>query len=487
LVSVAQFVDVLDVNAVVVALPAVGRSFDLPAGELQWVVTAYVLAFAGCLLLAGRLADLFGHRRLFMIGLLIFTLASLACGFAQAAPMLIAARAAQGLGAAVTAPPALAIITTSFDAGRQRNAALGVWTGVAAGGGAAGLVAGGLVTDALGWQWIFFVNVPVGVAALALSPLLLPTSRSDRAPRGLDIAGAATVTAGLVLVVFGFSHAERAGVGSTVVLAALGGALLLLGVFLLVERRTRSPLLPLELFRNRGLVGSLAVAAALTATTSSAAVLTTLYLQDVRGYAPSAAGLAALPLSLAVIAGSAGGPRLVRRLGARGTMSAGLMAVAMATLVATRITVGGGLGYVLAAGALAGLGLGAASVAATSTGASSVGAGQRGLASGLLTTAAQIGTALGIAALVWLAGARTNSLRPSHPPAEALVSGYRGAFVAAAALAAVAALAARLVISRRVEARAEIEDTAVEGRSDRRWPQNARVRRGTPGRCRTHV
>jgi EmrB/QacA subfamily drug resistance transporter len=448
LVCVAQFVDVLDVNAVVVALPAIGRSFHLPAGELQWVVTAYVLAFAGCLLPAGRLADLFGHRRLFMTGLLIFTIASLACGFAQATPMLIAARAAQGLGAAVTAPAALAIITTSFDAGQRRNAALGVWTAVAAGGGAAGLVVGGLVTEALGWEWIFFVNVPVGVAALALSPLVLPAGRSDQASRGLDLTGAATVTGGLVLLVFAFSHAQRAGVGSPVVLATLGGALLLLVVFVLVERWTRSPLLPLELFRNRGLVGSLAVAAALTATTSSAAVLTTLYLQNVLGYAPSTAGLAALPLSLAVIAGSAGGPRLIRRLGARATMSVGLSGVAAAAgLLATRITVGGGIGYVLAAGALAGSGLGAASVAATSTGASSVRADQRGLVSGLLTTAAQIGTALGIAALVWLAGARTDSLRPRHPPAEALVSGYRGAFVAAAVLAAAAALAARMVIS----------------------------------------
>ena len=447
LLCVAQFVDVLDVNAVIVALPAIGGALDLESAELQWVVTAYVLVFAGCLVLAGRLADRFGARRLFMVGLLVFTLASLACGLAPGALGLIAARAVQGLGAALTAPAALAIITTSFREGRERNAALGVWTAVAAGGGATGLMAGGLITDALGWEWVFFINLPVGFAAFALSPLLLPESRAAEVPRRLDVKGALTVTAGLALIVSAFSHAEHAGFGAPLVLVSLGGAIVSLASFVLVERQARAPLVPLEIFRSRELVGSILVAAALTATTSVGGVLATLYLQDVLGYAPSLAALAALPLSLSVIVGSAGGPRLMRRFGASGTMGVGLAAVCAAMLIATRITPDGGVGYLLLAGAFAGLGLGAASVAATSTGTASVPEGRRGLASGVLTSAAQIGTALGLALFIWLAGVRTEALSDGPPTAEAVVSGYRGAFFGAAVLAALAALGARRLIT----------------------------------------
>jgi EmrB/QacA subfamily drug resistance transporter len=448
LLCVAQFVDVLDVNAVVVALPAIGRTFALPVAELQWVVTAYVLVFAGFLLLAGRLADLLGRRRLFMAGLLIFTLASLGCGLASGPLTLFGARAVQGLGAALTAPAALAIITTSFAEGAQRHAALAVWTGVAAGGGAAGLVVGGLVTDALGWQWVFFVNVPVGLTALALSPVLVPESRPEHASRQLDVAGALSVTAGLALLVFAFSHAERAGFGAAIVWMALAAALAFLALFVLVELHVRAPLVPLRIFRARELVGATTVAAVLTASTSSAGVLSTLYLQDVRGYAASVAGLAALPLSLAVIAGSAAAPRSMRRRGARATVSAGLAGVALAALVASRIEAGAGLGYVLAAAALAGLGLGAASVAATAVGSSSVPEDDRGLASGLLTTAAQIGTALGLAVFLSLASTRAASLADGPPGAEALVSGYRTAYIAAGLLAAAGLLVAWRLLPR---------------------------------------
>jgi EmrB/QacA subfamily drug resistance transporter len=450
LLCTAQFVDVLDVNAVLVALPAIGRGLGLSPGELQWVVTAYVLVFAGFLLLAGRLADLFGRRRLFMAGLLIFTLASLACGLARDPVALVAARAVQGLGAAVTAPAALAIITTSFREGAERSAALGVWTAVAAGGGAAGLVLGGLITDALGWEWVFFVNVPVGLAALALSPLLIPESRAADASRRVDVPGALAVTAALALVVFAFSHAEQAGFGSAVVPASLAGGAALLVAFVLVERRAPSPLVPLGVVRRRDLAGPMLVAAALTATTSATGVLATLYLQDVLGHSAGVAGLAALPLSVAVIAGSAAGPALMRRAGSGGTMSLGLAAVGAGAVVAAGISASGGLGYILASGAVAGLGLGAASVAATARGTSSVDGDRRGLASGLLTAAAQVGTALGVALFVWLAGARTDALAPPKPMPEALVEGYRAAFLGAAALAAVAAVAARLRLAGRV-------------------------------------
>ncbi|HEV3375676.1 MAG TPA: MFS transporter [Thermoleophilaceae bacterium] len=439
---VAQFVDVLDVNAVLVALPAIGRSLELTPGELQWVVTAYVLVFAGFLLLAGRLADLYGRRRLFMIGLLIFTLASLACGLARDPLTLIAARAVQGLGAAITAPAALAIITTNFNEGAERSAALAVWTAVAAGGGAAGLVLGGVITDALGWEWIFFVNVPVGLTALVLGPFALPESRGDPAPRGLDLAGAVTVTGALALIVFAFSHAERAGPGSAVVLGSLAAGLLLALAFLLVERRTGSPLVPLELLRSGELAGPMLVAGVLTATTSAAGVLATLYLQNVLGYSPGVAGLAALPLSVAVIAGSSAGPALMRRAGATSTMALGLAWICCGALIASRISPTEGLGYVLAAGALSGVGLGAASVAATARGTGSVSEEKRGLASGLLTSSAQVGTALGIAAFVWLASARTDALSPGRPTPETIVQGYEAGLLSIAALAAATALAA---------------------------------------------
>jgi MFS family permease len=288
---------------------------------------------------------------------------------------------------------------------------------------------------------VFFVNVPVGLAALALSPRLVPGSGAGESARRLDLPGAFAVTAALALVVLAFSQAERRGFGSAFVLVSLGIGMVLLAAFVFVEHRARAPLVPLAIFRSRELVGSVAVAAALTGTTSAGTVLGTLYLQDILGYRPSAAGMAALPFSLSVVAGAAAGPRLMRRSGAGGAMSLGLAGVCAATLIATRITADGGVGYVLAAGVLAGLGLGAASVAATSTGTSSVPEGDRGMVSGLLTTAAQIGTALGLAILIWLASVRTDALSEGRPTPETIVSGYRGAFLAAAVLAALTALA----------------------------------------------
>jgi EmrB/QacA subfamily drug resistance transporter len=439
----AQFVDVLDVNVVLVALPAIGRDLGLAAGELQWVVTAYALTFAGFLLLAGRLADLLGASRLFMAGLALFALASLACGLAREPLVLILGRAAQGLGAAITAPAALAIITTSFREGPERDRAVGAWTAVAAAGGAAGVVAGGAITASLGWQWVFFVNVPVGLAALAPAPFLLPAARPGGRRADLDLLGAATVTAGLALLVFAFSHAQRQGLGSAGVLAPLVLSASLLAAFVLVERRAAAPLVPLRMFGSQDLVAATLTATALTAATSAGGVVATLYLQGVLGYSPAAAGLAALPVSLSVIAGSIAGPRAIRQASPRATMVLGLLGVCAGALVATRISATAGLGYVLAGGVLEGFGLGLASVAATASGTATVADGERGLASGVLTTAAQVGTAVGVSALVWLATARAEALVPGDPSPAALVSGYRWAFVAAAAIAALAALAIR--------------------------------------------
>ncbi|CAN5910839.1 DHA2 family efflux MFS transporter permease subunit [soil metagenome] len=443
LLCMAQFVDVLDVNAVIVALHSIGEDLGFSQAGLQWVVSAYVLFFAGFLLLSGRVADLWGRRRTFVAGLALFTAASLLCGLSVSPGMLVVSRAFQGLGAAITAPAALSIITTIFAEGRQRDRAVAAWTAVAAGGGAAGLVLGGLITDALGWEWIFFVNVPVGVAGIALSYVLLPESRDPSASRRLDLLGAGTVTTGLVLLVLGLTRIEETGFGSPATLATLGFAAALFGAFVFAERSVADPLVPLELFRLRGLVGAALVAATLTAATAPVSVLVTLYLQNTLGYSASFAGLAGLPFSICVIAGSVLGGRVAGRIGGRATMSLGLMVVAVAALITMGITAQSGVAYVLAGAALSGLGLGCASVASTARGTSAVEEGKRGLASGFMNTSAQMGTALGLAVLTTLAAAHAGTLSGgSELGAEALVAGYRLAFLAAAGVASLGVVAA---------------------------------------------
>jgi EmrB/QacA subfamily drug resistance transporter len=443
LLCVAQFVDVLDVNAVIVALHSIGQDLGFSQAGLQWVVSAYVLFFAGFLLLSGRVADLWGRRRIFVAGLAVFTAASLYCGLSVSPQMLVVSRAFQGLGAATTAPAALSIITTIFAEGRERDRAVAAWTAVAAGGGAAGLLLGGFITDVLGWEWIFFVNVPVGAAGIALSHVLLPESRDPAASRRLDLLGAGTVTSGLVLLVLGLTRIEEAGFGSPGTLATLGMAAALFGAFVFVERRADDPLVPIRLFRLRGLVGAALVAFALTAATAPIGVLVTLYLQNTLGYSASFAGLAGLPFSLCVIAGSMLGGRISERIGGRVTMSSGLAVVAASALVTAGITAEGGVAYVLAGAALSGLGLGTASVASTARGTSAVEEGKRGLASGFMSTSAQVGTALGLAALLTLAATRTAALSDGAESAsEALVAGYRLAFFLAAGVASVGVVAA---------------------------------------------
>jgi EmrB/QacA subfamily drug resistance transporter len=416
-----------------------------------------VLFFGGFLLLAGRLADLFGRRRMFVLGLALFAASSLLCGLAWSPLTLVFFRAAQGLGAAIVAPAALAIISTTFPEGRERNLAMGVWTAVAAGGGAAGLVLGGLLTDALGWEWIFFVNVPVGAAGVALSFVLLEADRGERASRRLDLPGAVTVTAGLVLLVYGLTRAEGAGLGSPLTLGTLALALTLLAAFLFVERSVSDPLVPLRVFRTRDLSGSALVAFTNTATTSPVGVLVVLYLQEVLAYSPTLAGLLGLPLSLSVVAGSFLGSRLMGSLGARRTMTLGLLGICAATLITTGISSEGGLAYVVSGAALSGLALGCSAVASTTRGTSAVEEEVRGLASGLLNSSAQVGTALGLAVLFVIAVARTDAVAVGgEPGAEALVAGYRWAFFVGAGIAALGAAAALRLVSQ--EGRAEVRD-----------------------------
>jgi EmrB/QacA subfamily drug resistance transporter len=427
LLCTAQFVDVLDVNAVVVALPVIGRDLGLSGGDLQWVVTAYVLVFAGCLLVAGRLADAFGRRRVFAAGIGLFTAASLACALAPTAATLAVARAVQGLGAALTAPAALALIVDEFPAGRLRERAVATWTGVAAVGGAAGLVLGGVVAGALGWRWVFLVNVPVGLATLALTPRLLRESRPEQSPRALDLPGALAATGGLALLVLAFAQAERSGVLAPAPLAAVAGAALLLGALAMRERTAPQPLVPPLLLRSRPLTAALVAAALLTATTSGGGVLATLHLQDVLGLRPAGAGLVLLPLSVSVVAGSIAATRV--RAPASAVIAGGIALVAAgAAAAALSLTATSGGAGVVVWGVLSGLGLGAASVAATTLGASAVGEPDRGTVAGLLNTAAQVGTAVGVAALVLLAGTAN------------AVAGHRIGFAAAAAVAGLGAV-----------------------------------------------
>src|SRR4051812_38549675 len=326
----AQFVVVLDATIVAVALPAIRRSLDMATADLQWVVSAYTLAFAGVLVLAGRLADLHGRRRVFMAGLALFSAASLACGLSGSAARPIARRAGPGPGAAARAPSALAAITAAIPDGAARRRALGVWTAAAAGGGATGWLLGGVITEAVGWPWVFLVNVPIGAAAVALAPLVVPESRSEDGGRRLDLAGAVTLTTALALLVFGLTRAQLAGPGSPAAIGGTAGAVVLLALFARIERRAADPLLPAALLRADGLVGANLAAAALTASTTPPLLLCVLELG--RTHSPLATGALFTPFNLAVIAGSLLGPRVARAVGTRAAMVAGLAGIGAGVL-----------------------------------------------------------------------------------------------------------------------------------------------------------
>jgi MFS family permease len=422
LLCTAQFVVVLDATIVAVALPAIQRSLRVATADLQWVVSAYTLAFAGFLVLAGRLADLHGRRRVFMAGLALFSAASLGCGLSRSPGALIAGRGLQGLGAAAVAPAALAAITAAIPDGPARRRALGVWTAAAAGGGATGWLLGGVITQSVGWPWVFLVNVPIGAGAVALAPVLVPETRSGGHGRRLDVAGAVTVTAALALLVFGLTRAQIAGPGSAEAIGGVVAGLALLAVFALVERRAPDPLLPAALLRADGLVGANLAAAALTASTTPPLLLCVLELG--RAHSPLVTGALFAPFNLAVISGSLLGPRVARSVGVRAAMVAGLTGVGAGVL--WLLAIAGAPAAPLAllpAFVVMGIGLGCASVASTAAGTAAAGAAREGVASALLNTAAQVGTAMGVAVLLSVAAA----------------AGSRAAFAGAAAVALLAA------------------------------------------------
>src|ERR1700678_3114880 len=328
LLAMTQFVIVIDASIVNVALPSIGAALHFSRDNLSWVVNAYTLTFGGFLLLGGRLADLLGRRRMFMLGLILFSLASLAGGLAQSEAWLIVARAVQGLGAAIVSPAALSIITTTFAEGQERNRALGVWGAVAGAGGAAGVLLGGILTSGLSWRWVLFVNVPIGLIAATLAPRLLLESRADDGTKGFDIPGAVTVTAGLALLVYTVVDAVNAGWGSTGTLLRLAGSAVLLAAFVVIERRTRHPLMPFSIFRLRTLRGADIVGLLIGMSLFSMFFFISLYLQDVLHFSPIKTGLSYLPLSVGIIISAGVASQLVTRIGFKPVLITGLLLIA---------------------------------------------------------------------------------------------------------------------------------------------------------------
>ena len=342
LLAMTQFVVVLDAAIVNVALPSIGRALDFSQDNLAWVVNAYTLTFGGFLLLGGRLADLLGRRKLFMIGLVVFSIASLLGGLAQSDTWLIAARALQGLGAALVSPAALSIVTNTFAEGAERNRALGVWGAVAGSGGAAGVLLGGVLTEYLGWEWVLFVNVPIGVAAAMLAPRLLAESHDEEAERSFDIAGAVSVTAGLSLLVYTLVDANNAGWGSTktIVLGAL--SVVILAAFVVIERRHRQPLVPFSIFRMRTIRGANIVALLIGMSLFSMFFFISLYMQQVLGYSALKTGVAYLPLALVIIFSAGGASALVTRIGFKTTLVIGMLFITAGLLWFSQVSAHGG-------------------------------------------------------------------------------------------------------------------------------------------------
>jgi len=453
LLAMTQFVVVIDASIVNVALPSIGRALDFSRTDLSWVVNAYTLTFGGFLLLGGRMADLLGRRRMFMLGLVLFSLASFAGGIAQSEEWLLTARAAQGLGAAMVSPAALSIITVTFAEGAERNRALGIWGAVVGAGGAAGVLLGGILTSGLNWRWVLFVNVPIGIAAAALAPRTLRESRADDGASTFDLPGAVTVTAGLSLLVYAIVDAVNAGWGSAATLARIAGAVVLLAAFLVIERRGRHPLMPFSIFRLRTLRGADTVALLIGMSLFSMFFFISLYLQDVLGYSPIKTGVSYLPLAVGIIVAAGAASRLVTRIGFKPVLIAGMLLTAGGLIWFSRVPAPGGsyLADVLGPSLLAGTGLGLSFVPVTIAAVTGTEPREAGLAAGLNNTALQIGGALGLAILATFANSRTQSALHEgvHNASIALTKGFDLAFLAGAGFAIAGAILAAVLISSR--------------------------------------
>jgi EmrB/QacA subfamily drug resistance transporter len=459
LLTVAQLVVVLDASIVNVALPSIGKGLHFSDKDLPWVVNAYIIAFGGFLLLGGRAADLLGRRRVFMAGLAAVAVASLAAGFAATRGELIAARAAQGLGAAFISPAALSIVTTLFTDGAERNKALGVWGAVSGAAGAVGVLLGGALTSGLSWKWVLWVNVPVTLIALALAPRLVPESRSESQARHFDAAGAVTITAGLSLLAYALLDAGTAGWGSTKTVGLLVLAVALIAGFIVIELRSKAPLVPLRIFRMRTLTGANIVGLLLGASLFSMFFFITLYMQQVLHYSAIHAGLSYVPLALMIVVAAGLGGQLVTRFGFKPILAAGMAIIAGGLVWFSHIAVHGGfLTDILGASILAGTGLGLGFVTSTIAAVAGVKPADQGLASGLINASQQIGGALGLAVLATIATTRTNHALATGTSSlpHALTQGFQAAFLGGAIIAGLG-LVATLILIRTRDSRAQLE------------------------------
>ena len=453
LLAAAQFIVVLDASIVNVALPSMGRELDFSQEDLSWVVNAYTLTFGGFLLLGGRLADLLGRRRVFVAGLILFSIASLAGGLAQSPGWLVAARAVQGLGAAILSPAALSIITTTFAEGAERNRAMGVWGAVAGSGGAAGVLFGGLLTEYAGWEWVLFVNVPIGIAVAFFATQILPESRLT-GPRHFDVAGAVSITAGLSLLVYALVDAVDAGWGSTQTVGLIALSAALIAGFIAIELRSQHPL-SFGIFRNRTLTGANVVGLLVAMALFSMFFFVSLYMQQVLGYDALKAGLAYLPLAFGIIVSAGVASQLVTRVGFKPTLVAGLILTAGGLIWFAQVDPGGKyVSDILPASLLAAAGLGFAFVPMMIAAVSGVSGREAGLASGLINTSQQVGGALGLAILASIANSRTADVMTQAGGDQqalptALTEGFQDAFLVGAGFAIAGALLAAVLISSR--------------------------------------
>ena len=461
LLSVVQFMVVLDIAIVNVALPSIQVDLGFSQEDLQWVISAYALVFGGFLLLGGRAADLLGRRRIFIAGLVVFSVASLLAGLAWSEASLIGARALQGLGAAVITPAALSILSTTFTEGRERNIALGAWGAVGGFGAAAGVLMGGVLTSALSWSWIFFVNVPVGATALVLTPILLRESR-DASVKSFDALGAVLVTSGLSLVVYAITQAGQHGwlAGRTVSYFVVSAALLV--GFIVWELRHSEPLMRIGILRIKTVSGANVAGFILGTATFSLFLMLTLYMQDVLGYSPMRTGVAYLAVAGTAIVTSAIAAQLVTRIGVKPALLIGMVSLTAGLLYFTQVSVHGSyLGDLLPGFLLVAVGLGFSFVPISIAALAGIEPKEAGLASGLINTTQQIGGALGIAALSTIATSRTtDALASGSTKASALVTGFHGAFWAGVIIAGLGIVAALTLIRRdELEAGAEAVET----------------------------
>ncbi|RDI75436.1 drug resistance MFS transporter, drug:H+ antiporter-2 (14 Spanner) (DHA2) family [Gaiella occulta] len=442
LVCVAQFMVVLDATIVNVALPSIQSGLGFSATGLQWVVNSYTLFFGGFLLLGGRASDLFGRQRLFVAGVALFTAASLVNGIATSSGILVGGRALQGLGAALVSPAALSIVTTTFAEGKERTQALGIWSAIAAGGGAVGLLLGGILTDTLSWRWVFFINLPIGLAAIVLALRFIRNTKAETKPETVDVAGAVAVTAGLLVLVFGIVKAQEYGWTSakTIGLAALAAALL--GSFVAIESRSKAPLIRLGIFRTRSLSASNASMMLVAAGLFAMFYFASLYVQRVLGYSPLEAGVAFLPVTAGIVVGAGLSQQLIPRLGVRAVPLGGIATAAAGLFLLSRVPVDGSyLANLFPGLMLMSVGMGLTFVPVTLLATTNVAAADAGLASGLFNTSQQVGGALGLAILSTIAAGTTSGALAGlgGPPSRAqqsaaLVDGFQNAFLAAGLL-----------------------------------------------------